>query len=362
MAWNEPGNSGNRDPWKRPDKNSPSDMEEMLKRLKEGLQRLLGGMGGGGGPGGSSVVIMMLATLIAWTVYDSWTIIDARQVGVVLRFGQFNRTMPEGLNFKWPNPVEQVLKVETTKVRSTEQQVRMLTQDENLILIDFNVQYQVTNAQDFLFNLKDPDETLKQAAESALRQVIGASEMDKVLSGQGSTLVSDTKKLIQQTLESYKSGIIVTEVNFKGVAPPPEVQDAFDDVNKARENRQQKENEAYAYANTVVPEARGEAASIKAKAEGYKAERTALAKGDAQRFSLIEAQYKAAPEVTRKRLYLETLQNVLANSNKVLDQTSGKNIISLPWDKFTTPIPSGTVGLLSSDERADNRVKMQGAK
>lgn len=358
MAWNEPGN-GKRDPWKSSNKNTPPDMEEMLKRLKESFRRLTGG---GSFPGGNAITLV-LGIVIAWALLDSWTIIDARQVGVVLRFGEFSRTIQNGLNLKWPNPVEQVIKVETTKVRSTEQQVRMLTQDENLILIDFNVQYQVTNAQDFLFNLKDPDETLKQATESAVRQVIGANEMDKILSGQGSTLVADTKKIIQQTLESYKSGIIVTEVNFKGVAPPADVQDAFDDVNKARENRQQKENEAQAYANKVIPEARGEAASIKAQAEGYKAERVAFAKGDTQRFNLIAAQYKTAPEVTRKRLYLETLQKVLANSTKVIDQSAGKNLIYLPLDKLNISSPAlSASGILGTEERTDGRMKSQGGQ
>ena len=333
MAWNEPG-GGKRDPWKS--NNKPPDLDALLKRLQAAIGQIFGGRGAGSGGSGSSLGIISLAVgvLVAWCVFDSWTVVDARQIGVVLRFGQFERVMHEGFNLKLPRPIEQVTKVEVTNVRSVEDQVRMLTQDENIIQIDFNVQYQIADAKHFLYSIRDPDDTLKQAAESAVRQVIGGSEMDTALSGQGSELVSETKKVLQQTLDGYDSGIQVTDVNFKMVSPPSEVQKSFDDVNSAREDKQRIENQAQAYSNKVVPEARGEATRIKTEAEGYKAERIARAEGDAQRFGLLYGQYKAAPEVTRKRLYLETLQQVLSSSVKVVDMTNGKNLIYLPLDKL----------------------------
>jgi len=212
--------------------------------------------------------------------------------------------------------------------------VSMLTKDENIVVIDFNVQYTVSDARQYLFSANQPDEALKQAAESALRQVIGRSDMDTILSGKGTELVGETEKLLQQTIDSYKIGLLVNLVNFQKIQPPAEVKQAFDDANNAGNNQQQLINEAQAYSAGKIPEARGDAARIRAAAEGYKAEQVANATGDTQRFSLIEQQFKAAPEVTRKRLYLETMQSVLANNTKVIDGTSGKNLLYLPVDKL----------------------------
>jgi membrane protease subunit HflK len=341
MAWNEPGK---RDPWRGKDQGP--DVEETLRKLKDGVGRLFGGGNGGG------IAVFIGGLLLALLVVDSCSLISAREVGVVLRFGQFSRVLTPGFNLHWPRPIEQVTKVETTKIRSAQDNVRMLTNDENIVLIDFNVQFQVVDAQKFLFKLRDPEGTLKQAAESAVRQVMGASEMDTILSGQGSELVSETKKVLQQTLDGYEAGLQVTDVNFQNVAPPHEVKEAFDDVTNARENKQQIENDAHAYANNVVPVARGEAARIKAEAEGYRAERIARAQGDTDRFSQLVTQYHAAPEVTRRRLYLETMQGVLADSTKVLDMSNGKNLINLPLNG--TPLDTVRAGaLLQGDSRKE---------
>jgi modulator of FtsH protease HflK len=321
-----------------------------LRRLRDRFGRMFGGGSGGG------LFIVAIGILLAWVLFDSVSMINAREVGVVLRFGRENRTLQPGLNLKWPRPIEMVAKVEMQKVRLLSDSVRMLTNDENIVMIDFNVQYQVVVAKDYLFKVKDPEETLKQAAESAVRQVIGGSSMDTILSGQGAELVAATKVVLQQTLDSYSSGITVTEVNFQTVAPPHEVKEAFDDVTNARENKQQIENVAQAYANKVVPEARGEAARIKAQSEGFRAERIARAKGDAERFNLLFAQYKSAPEVTRKRLYLETLQQVYSESVKILDGSSGKNLISLPLDRLMGGQEGGataTIGAMVQDPQTD---------
>ncbi len=344
MAWNEPG-GGKRDPWQN--KPQPPDIEALLKRLRDGVNRLFRGGGRIGGSSGG-LALIVLALVVAWLALDSWTVIDARQIGVVLRFGQFNRVMSSGLNLKWPAPVERVIRVDATTVKQVSDEVRVLTKDENIVLVDFNVQYQVTDAEKYLFGANQPDETLKQAAESAVRQVIGRSAMDTILSGHGSEVVGETKKLLQQTLDSYGVGLLVTEINFQKILPPPEVKEAFDDANNAGNNQQQFINEAQGYAAKVVPLARGEAARVRAEAEGYKAAHIATATGDAQRFSLIDAQYKAAPEVTRKRLYLETMQDVFGANMKIVDSGNGKNLIYVPLDKLKAGLDAATAAAAAS--------------
>jgi membrane protease subunit HflK len=329
MAWNEPG-GGKRDPWQG--KPQPPDMEAMLRRLRDGVNRLFGGGGAGGGHGLIPVVVAFL--ILAWIAVSSWQSIDARQIGVVLRFGQFNRVMSSGLNLKWPAPIERVISVDATTVKQVSDEVRMLTKDENIVLIDFNVQYSVTDAREYLFSMSQPDQTIKQAAESALRQVIGTSDMDTILSGQGTQLVQQTEKALRATLDAYHIGLQVHTVNFQKILPPAEVKAAFDDANNAGNNQQEVINNAIAYKAREVPIAEGDAARVRAEAEGYRAAQIAIATGEAARFSKIEEQYKLAPEVTRKRLYLETMQGALANSVKVLDASNGKNLIYLPLDKL----------------------------
>ena len=331
MAWNEPGN-GQRDPWGKP-RQTPgkSGLDDAFKQLKNRLSRL------GGGPGG--LLTIVLALLLASLLLSSATVVDARQAGVVLRFGQYARTLGPGFHFKLPRPFETVTKVSTTEVRSVSDKVRMLTSDENIISVDFNVQYQVSDARKFLFSLSgQPEDTLRQAAEAAVRSVVGANVMDNILTSSAAaqardTLQQQTREILQATLDSYDSGLAVTDVSFQNVSPPQEVKDAFDDVNAAREDKQGTENNARAYASKVVPEARGEASRIAAQAQGYSAERVARATGDADRFNLILKEYRGAPEVTRRRLWLETVEDVMSNNPKVLDGTGGRNMIYLPLDR-----------------------------
>ncbi|TCV94835.1 protease FtsH subunit HflK [Luteibacter rhizovicinus] len=341
MAWNEPGN-GQKDPWNR---NRPTgrkpDLDNVLKNLKARFGRF--------GTGSGGIATIVLAIVLAWLLLGSYTVIDARQVGVVLRFGQFSRMLPPGFHLKIPSPVETVTKVETTQVRSLSDNVRMLTRDENIITVDFNVQFQVSDARKFLFSNRDPEGTIRQAAEAAVRSVVGANVMDNILTSPGvdtpaptqaavpgvapevrETLQQQTRDILQATLDEYDAGLAVTDVSFQNVAPPKEVKDAFDDVNAAREDKQSKENEARAYASQVVPVARGEAARIAAEAEADRVERIARANGDAERFSLLLKEYRAAPEVTRRRLWLETVEEVMADNPKIVDGSGGKNIINLP--------------------------------
>ncbi|KLD65361.1 FtsH protease activity modulator HflK [Dyella japonica] len=365
MAWNEPGN-GQRDPWNRNRQpgNKPG-LEDMLRQLRNRLGKLGGGAGG--------IFTILLAFLIVWIAMSSFTIVDARQGGVVLRFGQYARTLQPGFHLKFPSPIETVTKVGTTEIRSVSDKVRMLTSDENIISVDFNVQYQVADARKFLFSLSGPPEdTLRQAAEAAVRTVVGANVMDNILTSQGEgeavapapvstvagassvaapapvpalttgvkaqtrdTLQQQTREILQATLDEYDAGLVVTDVSFQNVAPPQEVKDAFDDVNAAREDKQGTENNARAYASQVVPVARGDASRISAEAQGYAAARVATATGDASRFNLILKEYKAAPDVTRRRLWLETVEDVMSNNPKVLDGSGGRNMIYLPLDRAT---------------------------
>ncbi len=323
MAWNEPG-GGQRDPWGRGSGGGKGpDLEAWLRRLRQRL----GGLRGGGAGGIGTVLV---ALLLAWLLFDSWTVIGTSQVGVVTRFGAYDRTLGPGFHFVLPRPVETVRKVDMTSVRSVSDKQQMLTKDENIVQIDFNVQYQINNAEQYLFSLQDPDATVRQAAESVVRRVVGADTMDTILSGEGAAMVAATQQALQKLLDSYAAGITITEVNFQNIAPPAEVKDAFDDVNKAREDKQRIENEAKAYASKILPEARGEAARITADAQAYEATREARAQGDAQRFLAMLREYRAAPEVTRQRLWLETVEKVMAVNTKVLDESGGRNLIYLP--------------------------------
>ena len=334
MAWNEPGDGKKRDPWgknnRKPEGGSGKlPFDDLLKQAR----KLLGTPKQVSRNAITGVIVLLAVGLLL----SSYTVIQARQVGVVLRFGGYARTLGPGLHFKLPQPFESVEKVDTARVRSVNDKVSLLTRDENIIAVDFTVQYQVTDAPKYLFSLNDPDGTVQAAAEAAVRNVIGANTMDQILSGAGTPLVGQVKQAVQKTLDGYDAGMQVNDISVQNVASPKEVKDAFDDVNNAREDKQSSENAAQAYASKVLPIARGNASRIAADAEGYKAERIARAEGDTARFNLILKEYKGAPEVTRRRLYLETMEQVMANNTKVIDGSGGRNIINLPAAGITQP-------------------------
>jgi membrane protease subunit HflK len=349
MAWNEPG-GGKRDPWSGGGNNSGNgngpDVERWLKSIGDRVNRIFGGRGnrnnnrdgglGGGGSGAGGIALLILAIAVLWIAFDSFVVIEERERGVVLRFGEYQRQMNPGLNFKFPRPIEDVRKVDFTSVRSVSEEARMLTRDEALVLISFNIQYRVQDPRQYLFGTRDPDDTVSQTAESAVRQVIGANTLDEILIGQRAVLVTEARRVLQGTIESYGTGIEITEVSFQRVEPPPEVKAAFDDAIAAREDRQRLEREAEAYASRIVPEARGAAARVTVEAEGYKEATIARAEGEAARFSLLAAEYRQAPEVTRKRLLLETMEQVLADSPKVMVdvQEGGNSMLYLPLDQI----------------------------
>jgi membrane protease subunit HflK len=329
MAWNEPGKGG-KNPWE--DKDPGGDVEAFIARLKANLGRMFGNSGPPpkrGAGGGANPLGWIAAVLVVWLLFDSWQVINARQRGVVLRFGKFDRLMEPGPNFKLPRPFESVTKVDVTQIKTFTDQVRILTRDENIVQIEFNVQYLVSDPQKFLFGARDPEPTLQQAAESAVRDVIGTSAMDTILTGERAALAAQARVKLQNLLDNYSTGLQVSVLNIPNARPPQEVREAFDDAVSAREDKDRIESEAEAYASKVVPEARGDAARIRAEAEGYKESTVARAQGDAERFTLLADQYRKAPEVTRTRLYLETMQQVLMANRKVYAGDGG-NVLYLP--------------------------------
>ncbi|MFT3896629.1 MAG: FtsH protease activity modulator HflK [Thermomonas sp.] len=309
MAWNTPG--GN---------------DEGKRKADDAFSRLLRPLRGIGGDGGylrwvGIAVVVMLAL-------DSFVLVTEQQRGVVLRFGSFARVLQPGPHLKLPWPLERVLKVNATQIKTFSDTVPVLTRDENIVSVEINVQYRVGDAQLYLFGTRNADEVLKEATLSAVREQVGRSDLDTVLSARNALAVS-SKQRLQQALQVYRTGLVVTELNLPNARPPEEVKPAFDDVNSAQQDKDRLKNEAEAYASKIVPEARGQAARVRTVAEGYKTAAVARATGDAQRFDLLVAQYKAAPEVTRKRLWLETVQDVLAKNRTVVGG-DGRQLIYVP--------------------------------
>lgn len=349
MPWNEPGRSsgGGKDPWKGGNGDQPPDLDEVFSNVQQRLKKILGGgdggkSGKGSGSGGSGsapssagIVVVVGVILAGWVLWNSIHIIDQSERGVVLRFGEYARTLSPGFNLTLPRPIEEVTTVNVSRVRSIESASRMLTGDENLIDLAFAVQYRINEPEKFLFNVAVPEESLAQAADSAMREVVGTNNMDYILEIGRGQIALDTQVLLEEILTRYDPGIEITSFNLQEVRPPSQVRSAFDDVVRAREDQIRFANEAQAYANQVVPEARGRSARVLEEAEGYRESIIAKASGEADRFSSIYAEYARAPEVTRQRLYLETLETVYGRSAKVLMDVSDQNsMIYLPLDRM----------------------------
>jgi len=345
MAWNEPGGK-RRDPWGNGggNKDQPPDLEEMLNRIKSSFMSLFGGgrrgsgsdgsEGGSSGPGFGAILIVAVIVGVLWAGYNSFHVIDQRQRGVVLRLGEYVRTLEPGLRWTLPKPIEEVFKVNVTQVRSSSDEVSMLTADENLIFIDFAMQYDIKDPVAFMFKVRDPEQSLSEAAESAVRQVVGSRTLDQVLVGARAEITLEALDQMQDLVDLYETGINVRALNFQDVRVPDQVKDAFDDAIKAREDEQRLANEARAYASKVVPEARGRAARILAEAQGYREATIARSKGEAIRFELMVAEYQAAPDVTRRRLALDTLRQVLVRTPKVLMDAEAGSLMYVPLDKL----------------------------
>lgn len=354
MAWNQPGNKGqDRDPWgssnpkggnsggnKEGRASGPPDLDDIFRKLSKKLGGLSGGKNNRDnsnsqrppGHGGRIIAIIVVAAVVVWAASGFYTIKEAER-GVVTRFGKFDHLVGPGLNWK-PAFVDQVRTVNIEEVRELAADGVMLTSDENVVLVEMNVQYRVTNPERYLFAVIDANESLRQATDSALRGVIGRSTMDRILT-EGRTVVrSDTQRELEETIRPYNMGITLLDVNFEAARPPKEVKAAFDDAIAARENREQYIREAEAYANEVQPRANGQAQRILEEARAYKVRTVLEAEGEVARFAKLLPEYKAAPEITRERLYIETMERVLSHTRKVLVNDKGGNLMVLPLDQL----------------------------
>ena len=352
MAWNEPGgNNKPRGDWGGGDQ-GPPDLDEVLRKLRERLGALLGvkddgvkggganngGSSGSGGAGGGGLSKGLVATILAvalavWGLWGFYTV-DQQERGVVLRLGKYHSTAQPGLQWN-PPIIDDVTVVNVTRLNQATFREQMLTEDENIVEVHLSVQYVISNAEDYVLRVRRPENSLSNATKSALRHEVGSSAMGPILTEGREKLGLDVRERLQRYLDLYQTGISVSKVNVDNAKPPAEVQAAFDDVIKAREDQERVIEEARAYANGIVPEARGQAKRVLEEANAYKERITAEAKGDAARFSSLLTEYQRAPEVTRKRLYLETLQGVMENTSKVVvDVEGGNNILYLPLDRI----------------------------
>ena len=338
MAWNEPGNSGkDRDPWGNSGKNQTSpDLDKVLRNFLQKLSALLGGRRPGGDVGGLGISLVLMVAVVAWVISGFYTIREAER-GVVLRFGKFYQSVEPGLRWK-ATFIDQVIPVDVESVRSLPAAGFVLTQDENVVRVEMDVQYRVSDARKYLFSVTNADDSLSQATDSALRYVVGHTTMDEVLTRGREKVRQDTWQEREKTIEPYDMGITVVDVNFLPARPPEEVKDAFDDAISAQEDEERFIREAEAYAREVEPKARGQVKRLEEEAQGYKQQIVLKATGEVARFNEMLPQYLAAPQLTRERIYLDTMEEIYSKVNKVVvDLPEGNNsMIYLPLDKLVS--------------------------
>ena len=354
MAWNEPG--GNKNPWDRRPGQGPPDLDDIVRNWQRRLATIFGGGGGQGGraPGRGrfnwgGIALLLFAVWGATGFYQ----VDSAERGVVTRFGRYVKTTHDGLNWHWPWPVENVQIVNIAKNDSIEDKTTMLTADENLVAINMAVQFIRADPLKLLFKVREPEETLRDVSESAIRETIGQSKLDFVLGAGRQEITERTKQLIQRMLDVYQTGIQVITVNLTAVSVPDPVAPSQKDAIKAREDRDRFSQEAQAYANDVVPKARGAAARQMQDAQAYRMRVIAESEGETSRFAQVLAAYERAPNVTRDRMYIETVESVLSRSQKVLlDTRPGSNVIYLPLDKLmdksSTASSEAAAGMLAT--------------
>jgi len=375
MGWNDQGGDGGRDPWGGRGNQGPPDLDEVVRKLQEKFGGMFGGGGTGLGRPGSGFQFSMGFGLILAIVAAVWGlsglyIVDEAKQGVVLRFGKYVETTGPGLRWHMPYPIETVKVINTSEIRTVEigyrssaagtsssvpHEALMLTQDENIIEIAFAVQYRIKDARDYWFNVAGPETTLHEATESAVREIVGKSTMDFVLTEGRGEIAQKSEQLIQDILDRYKAGLLVTSVNTQKAQPPEEVKGAFDDAIKAREDEVRKKNEAEAYSNDILPKARGDGVRLREEARGYKARVVALAEGETERFLSVLKEYEKAPRITRERLYIEAMESVLSNSSKiVVDVKGGNSLLYLPLDQLMRQHQSASGGETTDETEAAN--------
>ena len=366
MSLNDPqwGNRGNDNGGGKRPNQGPPDLEELWRDLNQRLSGMFGKKGGGRGNGdsngggglppvefnsrflGGGIGLLVAVVVLVWLA-SGFYIVDASQRGLVLQFGRYKESTESGLRWRLPYPIQSHELVNISGVRTLEvgyrgseknkvlKEALMLTDDENIINIQFAVQYILKDPVDYVFNNRSPDDSVMQAAETAIREIVGKSKMDFVLYEGREQIAVKASELMQEILDRYKTGILISKVTMQNAQPPEQVQAAFDDAVKAGQDRERQKNEGQAYANDVIPKARGTAARLLQEAEGYRQRLIATAEGDANRFRQLNAEYAKAPEVTRNRLYLETMQQVYTNTTKVMIDAKGQgNLLYLPLDKL----------------------------
>ena len=360
MAWNEPG--GGKDPWggNRGDQ-GPPDIDEALKKLKEKLS-MFGGKGGGsnGKPDGANIKglipAVLLGLVLVWGLLGFYQV-DETENAVVLRLGEYNETI-EASGLKWnPRLIDKVFIVGVTEERQYSTRGLMLTQDENIVEVALSVQYNISGAKDFILSIKDPEITLQQATDSALRHTVGSTGLDGVISSERLQVADGTTEKLQDLLDLYSSGINIVKINIEDARPPNEVKAAYDDVIEAREDLERLVNEAQAYSNGIIPEARGEAQRLREEAQGYLSQVVSKSSGEASRFTALLKEYQKAPKVTRERLYIDAIEQVMTESTKVLmDTEGGNNMLYLPLDKLVQQSGAGTARSSENNNQLIDRV------
>ena len=340
MSWND-SNGNDQDPWKNKGNNQgPPDLDEVVRRMQEKLSSIFGGGGKGKGKGSGNagnggtflVVSIILLGLLAWEMVYR---IDPAERGVVMRFGQYISVLQPGPHIRFPRPIEQVVKVNVERIQTLTSDSAMLTGDENIVDVEVAIQYRIKDVKNYLFAIADPDVSVRRVTESAIRDIIGGSTLSFVITEGRAEIATNAQILIQEILDNYSSGIDVTSVNMQPAKPPEQVKASFDDAIKAREDEQRKINAAEAYRNEVVERSAGEAARIRLDAEGYQKSVISQAEGEASRFSQLYTEYEKAPVVTRNRLYLDAMEQVMSSSSKVvMDNEGSSNLMYLPLDKL----------------------------
>lgn len=352
MAWNEPGGSNqDKDPWTGKDKNSkPSGQsnspDEIINTLNKKLGNLLGNSGsgnknsnsaGGGVPGGFLGIAAIFVVLLGFWLFSGFYTVDARQKALVLQLGAYKETTSPGLHWHWPSPIEEIEILDVDQNRSASDRSTMLTKDENIVDVEVSVQYKIADPVAYAFNVRDADNqmnqsngTLFQVMRSSIREVVGRNSMDFILKEGRAQIAIETQDLIQGILDEYKTGLRIIKVNLTYAEAPKEVKDAFDDANRAREDANRFINEADTYAKRVLPAARGKAARLVEEANAYQQEVIAKSEGDAARFAQLVTEYKKAPDVTRERLYLETMESVMGDTRKIIIDSDNNNMMYLP--------------------------------
>jgi membrane protease subunit HflK len=343
MAWNEPGGGNQKDPWGGGDQGGPPDLDEALKKLQEKLNSIFGlknsgknnneSSSGSGGPSAALLSVIAIGLVLIYVALGFYQL-DQQERAVVLRLGRFHQVVNPGLHWNWKF-VDQVYPVNVTKVQSLSHKSVMLTEDENIVEVSISVQYRIADPEKYVLRVKSPEGSLEQATESALRHAVGGTAMGQVITEGREQIAVEVQQRLQQYLDAYNTGIMIAKVNIENAHAPAQVQEAFDDVTRAKEDRERLKNEAETYANGIIPEARGRAQRAIEEANAYREQVVARAEGEASRFDDLLTEYRKAPEVTRQRLYLETMQTVLGSTSKVMvDVSGGNNVLYLPLDKI----------------------------